>query len=107
MLSKMGQAGSIISVGMRVAASDWCPSRRTVLLKTTGFIFDIFFPLEESLLPIAGALLRMAVCRKLFSFLLLNLFFYFFRLLLSFKVCINFEKNQSTDIIYMLTSRIF
>ena len=42
MLSSIGHAGSIIEVGMRVAASDWCPSRSTVLLKTTGFVVAIF-----------------------------------------------------------------
>jgi hypothetical protein len=34
----MGAAGSICAVVMRVAASDWWPSRRTVLLKVTGFM---------------------------------------------------------------------
>src|SRR5580658_2709538 len=39
MPSRMGAAGSICWVLMRVAAMDWWPSRRTVLLKRTGFIF--------------------------------------------------------------------
>ena len=38
MPSRMGATSSICSVRMRVAASDWWPSRRTVLLKMTGLM---------------------------------------------------------------------
>jgi len=38
MESRMGAMGSMSSVFMRVAARDWCPSRKTVQLNVTGFI---------------------------------------------------------------------
>ena len=39
MPSRMGAAGGIWAVVKRVAAMDWCPSRSTVLLNKTVFIF--------------------------------------------------------------------
>jgi hypothetical protein len=39
MESRMGAAGSIWAVVIRVAAMDWWPSRRTVLLNSTGLVF--------------------------------------------------------------------
>lgn len=36
--SRIGAAGSICAVVMRVAAINWCPSRKTVLLNKTDFI---------------------------------------------------------------------